>query len=181
MEIDKEMVSPLGAFNQDMIERQYIISPSKFLILTTLSCGLYSFWWTYKVWKFLIDRKKSNGNPALRTLFDIVYFIPRCQQILNLAKHKGYNKTYAATLLYLPYLLLVSFSLADPPLFLIWPLSGIFLVPPLKAFNYVLSESPELDVVIDRRLSVTELIIVILGGILWLLLIVGMLAVLLSE
>jgi len=169
---------PLGHEN---IERQYIITPKKFLILHTLSMGIYTVWWVYKVWRFLIQRNDSNANAALRTVFEIVYFIPRCTQILRLAKSRGYRRTYSPTILYLLYFFFVLLSLTPPPLFLFCIMSGLFFVQPLMAFNYILSKSPELDVVIDRRFSVTETIIAVLGGIWWLLIVIGLLAMTLDE
>jgi hypothetical protein len=35
------------SFTDNMIDRQYIISSLKFLILNTLSFGFYSIWWIY--------------------------------------------------------------------------------------------------------------------------------------
>lgn len=180
MALDKEKLLPIASFSRDL-ECQYIIHPIKFLFLNALSYGFYSVWWIYKVWKFLIQRQNSNANPALRTLFEIVYFIPRCYQILKLAKEKGYTRTYVPVLLFFPYFFFLLCSMTPPPLFFLWPLSGIFLLQPLMAFNYFLSKSPELDVVVDRTFSVAEIVIAILGSIFWLLVIVGMVAMILSK
>jgi len=181
MAIDKEMLLPEKSFTDNMIDRQYIISPLKFLILNTLSFGGYSVWWIYSVWRFLIQKKNSNANAAIRTVFEIVYFIPRSYQILKLAKDKGYTRTYVPVLLFILYFLALLSAMTPPPMFLLGSLSGLFLVQPLMAFNFVLSKSPELDVVVDSKLSVIEIFIVIIGGVLWLLLMIAILSMMFLQ
>jgi len=181
MAIDQEMLMPEKSFINEGFEKQYIISPLKFLMLNALSCGFYSVWWNYKVWRFLIQRKHSNANAAIRVVFEIVYFIPRCYQILKLAKDKGYSKTYFPILLFLLYFAFALTGMMPPPFFLLSPLSGVFLLQPLMAFNFILSQSPELEVVADQRLSITEIIIIVIGSIVWLLIIIGVLSMMFLQ
>lgn len=54
MALNKELLSHAETFNQDLVERQFIINPLKFLLLNTLSWGFYSIWWIYKVWLWLL-------------------------------------------------------------------------------------------------------------------------------
>jgi len=181
MALEKELhLQEYTSFDEGL-DKQYIISPMKFMVMHTFSFGLYSTWWAYKVWRFFIQREHSNSNAALRVVLGIFYFIPLCYRILRLAKSKGYQCNYFPVLLFLFFLLTTVFGAMPPPMFFIWLFSGLFLLQPVMAFNFILSQSPEVSVAADGKLTITEIFIVVLGGLTWFLIILGTLAMIFLQ
>ncbi|MHA4894602.1 hypothetical protein ACXZ1K_07625 [Pedobacter sp. PWIIR3] len=154
-------------------DTQYIIGVHKFFMLHICSFGFYSIWWTYKAWRFFIQRDGSRKNAAIRVVFGLFYFAPFCYKILRFARLKGYQGTFWPIFSFIGYFFTMFCGTIGPPIFFIWLLSGFFLIQPLKAFNFLLSQSSEVRVIIDQKLSATEIIILALGGLVWTLTMLG--------
>ena len=57
------------------LEPQYVISQSKFVVLSFLTLGLYGVWWMFKSWKFFKEYEKEDIMPAARAIFSIIFLI----------------------------------------------------------------------------------------------------------
>ncbi len=163
---DNKILPEFTGYN-DKFDKQYTIGPLKFWMLHTFSMGLYLFWWNYQAWRFLFQRDESYRNAAIRVMFGVFYFIPFCYQVLKLAKGMGYQRDFSPVLIYILVFTTSLFSLMPAPAVFIWLLSGLFFLQPLMAFNFVLLQSPKVNVVTNTKLTITEILILVFGGLLW--------------
>lgn len=152
-----------------------ILSVKKFLLLSFLSLSLYPVWWTYKVWRFFKEKEDSDILPAVRTVFGIFYYIPLFNKIQNLARSNGYTDNYNAVVLYLGIMIFSLLSRLPDPYGAIAIFSVIFFLPPLMAFNYGLAHSPEVEVEVQHSFNTRQIILMLVGGIIWLFALLGML------
>ncbi|NQX42882.1 hypothetical protein SAMN05421820_113134 [Pedobacter steynii] len=160
----------------DEIEPQYLIKESKFLLLSFLTFGLYPVWWIYKAWVFFIQKEGSNANPAIRVVFNLFFMLALLNRIRRFARQEGYQGSNFPAISYV-LIIGVSFcSLFPPPFFLI-SLSGcLFFLPSVSALNYGLQESSEVCSYEDDGLSARQIILVVIGLVLWGLIVVGLLS-----
>jgi len=163
---DNRILPEFTGYN-DKFDKQYTIGPLKFWMLHTFSIGFYTMWWNYQAWRFLFQRENSHSNAAIRVVFYIIYFIPFCYRVLKLARGLGYQRNYSPVLLFILLVTACFISTMPAPAFFIWLLSGLFFLQPLMAFNFVLLQSPEVNVVTDTKLTITEILILVFGGLLW--------------
>jgi hypothetical protein len=149
------------------------ISINKFIILSTATLGLYGLWWIYKSWRFFQDNEKSDIMPAIRTLFSIFYLIPLFYKILKLAKNNGYKPGYSSVFLYAAFLVANLLVVLPTPFFLAAVISFVFLIPPFMALNYAMDHCEGFNVIEQKTFSNRQLILLIIGIILWILNISG--------
>lgn len=149
------------------------ISVNKFIILSITTLGLYGLWWIYKSWRFFQEKEKSDIMPAIRTLFSIFYLIPLFYKILKLAKNNGYKPGYSSVFLYAGFLIVNLLVVLPTPFFLAAVISFVFLIPPFMALNYAMDHCEGFSVIEQKAFSKRQLILLIIGVILWILNIVG--------
>lgn len=163
-------------FYNDEIEPQYLVKESKFLLLSFLTFGLYPIWWIYKAWVFFIQKEGSNANPAIRVVFNLFFMLALLNRIRRFAKEGGYNGSNFPAISYILIIGVGLCSFFPPPFFLI-SLSGcLFFLPSVSALNYGLQESSEVRSYEDDGLSTRQIILVVIGLILWGLIVIGLLS-----
>lgn len=60
----------------------FCISPTRLVVCSLLTCGLYDIYWLYKNWKAVGDATDKNINPILRSwVFALLFFYPLFQNI----------------------------------------------------------------------------------------------------
>ena len=155
---------------EDLDNRKWyveLISPQKFIILFITSFGLYGVWWMYKSWKFFNEREIYNLMPAMRALFSIFFAYPLFVKIQNLALKNGYRKSYNSSLLFIGFVV-CSFC-AQLPSFvgILSIISFVFLIPPLKAFNFAVMNLKGHKGAVIKRYNVPQILIVCFGIIIW--------------
>ena len=157
------------------IEPQYLIKESKFILLSILTFGLYPVWWIYKTWVFFIQKEGSDANPAIRVVFNIFFLLPLLNRIQRFAREEGYQGNNFPVKSFI-LIIGVSFcSVTPPPFFLVGILSCLFFLPTLKALNYALRQSPEVCSYEDEGLRTRQVVLVVIGSILWVLIAIGLL------
>ena len=164
------------------IEEQKIISIAKFIVLSFISFGLYSIWWIYKAWRFFKQKEKSNINPALRTVFSIIFLIPLFNRILSFAKEKGYQDNYSSILLFVGLFVInvVSSVLeiqqyAPFSLFSLLSFMSIMLfIPPFKALNFAKRNSIDFIVTEQTSYNGRQIALIVIGVIFWFLVLLGL-------
>lgn len=73
--ISKNIV--LKDFNKNIdVKPAELIGPYKFILLHTLSFGLYGLWWMYKSWKFFTLKEKLELKPVIRGILGVVFMFP---------------------------------------------------------------------------------------------------------
>lgn len=157
-----------------------ILSVKQFLLLSFLSLSLYPVWWSYKVWRFFKEKENSDILPAVRTVFGIFYFLPLFNKILNFAQRNGYREKYYSVVLYLGVIGFSLLSRLPDPYALISILGITFFVPPLMAFNYGLATDPEVEVEIQTSFNTRQIVLMVIGGIIWFFALLGLILMLLG-
>lgn len=161
------------SFNSEKIVFEKI-DTLKFTVLFITSFGLYGLWWMYKSWKLFNDKDKIDIMPAMRTLFCVFYLSALFSMILDLAKMKGYSKSYSSILLFAGFIVFNLLGKLPEPYFLISFISISCLIAPFKALNYAVDYCDEIEVVNLRFFNIRQSLIIFLGGVFWILIIIGL-------
>jgi hypothetical protein len=156
------------------IETQNIISLNKFIFLSIISFGIYEIWWIYKSWRFFKQKDELDINPLARAFFSIIFFNSLLNEILDFAQEKKYSKCYSSSFLFFGFLISNLLSRLPEPFWLISLLSFIFLIPPFKALNFAKLNSTEFTVVEESKFNSRQIILIVIGVILWVLVLLGM-------
>lgn len=156
------------------IDEQKIISLNKFIILCIASCGLYLFWWMYKVWTFFKQKGNLKIAPAFRSLLCILFLYPLFEKILAFAKNKGYDGHYWSGLLFFGFIVLNSLGRLPDPFWLITLFNCVFFIPPFKAFNYARLSSTDFIVTEQTSFNGRQITLIVIGAIVWALGLLGM-------
>lgn len=152
-----------------------LINPLKFSILAFLSLGIYCIWWMYKVWKFFKEKNRLSIYPAVRAILSIFFLVTLLHIIQNYARRNGYSSTYSSVGLYVLFIGMNLISQLAEPLELVSVFSFVALLPAVKAFNYSIRHSDQYFALEKSGFNTRQLIIVILGSLLWLLIFIGLL------
>lgn len=156
------------------IEPQYLIKESKFILISVMTFGLYPAWWIYKTWSLFIQKEGSDANAATRLIFNIFFMFSLLNRIKRFAKQEGYPGNFYPLI---SYILIIGVSLASfipPPIGIIGLLSFLFYLPALRALNFALEQSAEILTYADEGLTTRQMVLVVTGGILWVLIALGL-------
>ncbi len=144
-----------------------LISARKFIILVLITFGLYGLWWNYKAWQFIEQHEKPGISPVFRTLFGIFYLPFLFQQILKMAKEKGYGASYSPWLLFTVIVAFEILSNISIVLFLISAIEIFLFIPPFKALNYAIRHAKDIEVVEQETFNTPQIVLIVLGVIAW--------------
>ncbi|BDS13119.1 hypothetical protein [Aureispira anguillae] len=159
-----------NSINQKEVD---IININKFTILYLLSFGLYGFWWTYKVWRFFKEKDELDIIPGARAFFSILFLHALFENIQKYAKSNHYTETYSSTILFIAFVAINMLSRLPDPFWLVSLLGFIPFMPPLKAYNYSVQNSDDYRAIEKEGFNSRQLIVLLLGLILWMLILVG--------
>lgn len=170
-----------AAYPVTIVEPQEIISVQKFILLTILTFGLYGLWWMYKSWRFFKQKNGLDVMPAMRALFAIFFVSGLFERILNYAKEKGWDGDYSSAAFAAGFILLqLSSRLRDPyGYFSIFAFA--FLITPFNVLNYAKRHDPDLTVIELESFNGRQIVLLAIGGLLWLLVIAGFIIELLGD
>lgn len=156
------------------IEDQKIISLNKFLVLSFITFGLYQVWWTFKVWKFFIQKDGINIMPAFRALFSIFFNYALFKRIQTYAKSEGYTRNYSSGLLFLGFFIFSLISILPNSYQLLSIFYIVFMIPAFQALNFAKRNSNQFKVIEQEKWSTPQIIVIIIFSILWLLFFLGL-------
>ncbi|AOX92007.1 hypothetical protein KAB07_00874 [Acinetobacter baumannii] len=149
------------------IENLKVISVNKFIFLSLISFGLYPIWWMFKAWRFFLIKDKLNIMPAARAIFSIFFLYSLFNRIKTYAKEQGYINDFSSGWMYLGYLITSLLVRLPDPYWLISLCSIIFLIPAFKALNYA---QKQIETTIKQeKFNTPQIILIIIGSIMWLL------------
>lgn len=151
------------------------ISVNQYTILAIATFGLYNLWWIYKSWSFFRIKEKSDIMAAVRTLFSIIFLIPLFQKILKLSRNYGYKQNYSPIILFLGIFIMNLFAYLPDPYFIITIFSFVFIIPPFKALNFAMMHTDGFQIIEQDKFNGRQIILLVVGGVLWLLLLIGLL------
>lgn len=155
------------------MEPQEILSVEKFTFLSVISLGLYDLWWMYKAWRFFKEKDQLDIMPAMRSLFAIFFIGGLFERILAYARSKDYPGDYSSAAFAIGFILLRLLSRLPEPFGYITLFSFVFLIVPFKALNYAKQHDEELTVFEQQSFNSRQIVLVAVGGTLWLLIILG--------
>ena len=140
-------------------EYSKVLPIKKFILYYICSFGLYVFYWTYISWKNLKEEKHLDIWILPRTIFGTLFMGSLARHTLNLAKEKGYTKTYTPIIIFILFFLLSFASRKFPePADLVYILCPFVLLPIVKASNYYW-ETKEPHLKVNNKFSITSIII----------------------
>ncbi len=171
------------AFNVDQeetgIETQYLIGSNKTILLCLVTFGLYQVWWVYKAWRFFGQKENLNILPAVRTVFNIIFLPLLFSRVLRYAKRQGYLHHYSPVLMFVGFIVCSLFSCLPLPFLLVSLLNVVFLIPAFRAFDFARQHTVGLNVIEQNSFNTRQLILLILGSMIWILLLLGIILTLL--
>ena len=155
------------------MEPQEIISVEKFTFLSVITFGLYDLWWMYKSWRFFKQKDNLDILPALRSLFAIFFLYGLCERIFEYGKRKGYTGDYSSLAFASGFIVLRLVSRLPEPYGYVALFSFVFLIVPFKVLNYAMLHDDELTVIEQPSFNSRQIVLLVIGGLLWLLVILG--------
>lgn len=163
-------------FNEDLIKKRIdVISVNKFLILFTISFGLYSIWWMFKVWRFFKEKDSLDIMPVWRSIFSIFFAYSLFDTILKYSWSNGYAKSYQSLTLYVGYILTSVISNFLPqPYWLVGLLSGFFFMSPIEAFNFSIENSDKYEAATSEGFNGRQIVVMVVGAAWWALVLIGL-------
>lgn len=162
----------------------YVVAPGKFLVLYFVTFGLYTYYWFYKNWKQLKVVAGRKVIPFLRGLFHIVFAVQLFRTIDVELKARQLPYAWkpvvlAVTLIVLTVIAYLRRRLVD------WGVDAVFLnyyAPVmLLVIGYVLYRAQmAVNLAMDdpkglsnRRFTWANVIWILIGGLIWLMALVG--------
>ena len=168
-------------------ERFFAVSPKKFIVMHITTLGIYFFYWNYKNWKR--EREVTGGSimPFWRAVFRIFFTHSLFRKISEVASRRDVqvswsHGTYATIIVVLLIVDRVAerisfntetIGILDMVSFLILFVVIPLIVPIQKTINQI-NNDPEGD--LNSRFTVANYICMLLGGLLWLFVFVGIFA-----
>jgi len=154
-------------------EEREILSLNNFIILFFLTTGIYGIWWMYKSWRFFKEKDNLDIMPAMRAIFAIFFLYGLFERIQFFAHSKGYAKSYSSSGLFVGFILLNFLAQLPDPMWVISLLAFVCLIPPFNALNFAMMQSEEFRVIERENFNQRQIVLVILGVMLWALIIFG--------
>ncbi len=168
--------------------RYYIVAPFKFILLSLLTFTLYFVYWFYKNWQLIKIDDNDDIWPVPRSIFYIFFTHSLFTDVQESFKTQGRQWSWSPGLLATVFVVLtVINNVADRfidydsySMWLgLWPLASAFvltflLLPAQKAINAVCGDEGGTS---NARLTIANWIWMVLGGLMWLLVLIGIYAV----
>lgn len=149
------------------VEEQNLISVNKFLVLSIATMGFYTFWWSYKTWRFFHQKDQLDISPALRAIFGIFFLISLYKRILHYASEKGYQEHYSPVLLFVFGLAFDLLGLLPAPFWLLSNIGILFTLPAFKALLHAMQHATEYRTVSESGYSTRQKVLLGIGGLIW--------------
>ncbi len=153
----------------------YVVSVGKFLLLSTLTFGLYAIFWFANNWTLIKNQEKSNISPPARAFFGFIFFSELATKVLKSAKENGYDRSYSSTTLAIGYIGLSLLSRLPDNLWFLGLFNVLVFIPILEAILYN-NKKLALPQKNFNNYSIGEIITIVVGVIFWLLVIIGSLS-----
>jgi formylglycine-generating enzyme required for sulfatase activity len=150
-----------------------------FVLLSILTGGLYCFYWIYRNWIHLKAHKGLNISPFWRTvglsvpIYGLILIYRQLEDIRNFSKTAGVDETYSPGWILFGFLILPALGGLPDPFWLLGFTSLLPLAVVQRVLNlYWKKEQPEL---VERtKFSKSQIVLLVIGGICWLPIIIGM-------
>jgi hypothetical protein len=105
------------------------VSPAKLAVLTTCTLGLYQIYWFYKHWQCIKEGQRFDCNPALRSIFSVIFCYPLFHKMRASGVKLGADSSLLAGPLATGWIVTTLTSRLPDPYWLITFISVAFLLP----------------------------------------------------
>lgn len=167
----------------------YIVSLQKYLMLSISTFGLYHFYWFYKHWSYYTKARDLDHWPIMRGIFNIFFTHSLFEHFYAIAKQKADHLTWNPLVSASFYVILIVISrvadrlsvreigspYSDFIAFFIFPITIAILYRAQKIANIACSDPQGSS---NNRLSGLNVFWICLGSLVWLLLFLGIYAIL---
>ena len=168
--------------------RYYVVSPTKFMLLSVLTLTLYFVYWFYRNWKLIKDADKEDTWPPARGFFYIFFTHSLFSDVQSYLEGHQRNYDWSPMVLATVFVVLtVALNVADrvlpiesmPVFAMSLPFVGTFIVSLLllqaqKAINVAADDVGGTG---NAKLTAVNWVWMLLGGAIWLLALIGIFAV----
>ena len=168
--------------------RYYVVSPTKFMLLSVLTLTLYFVYWFYRNWKLIKDADKQDTWPPARGFFYIFFTHSLFSDVQSYLEGHQRNYDWSPMVLATVFVVLtVALNVADrvlpiesmPVFAMSLPFVGTFIVSLLllqaqKAINVAADDVGGTG---NAKLTAVNWVWMLLGGAIWLLALIGIFAV----
>ena len=151
--------------------RYFPVSLAKLLVMSLCTFNLYQSFWLFGHWYYVREREKSTISLLCRVAFAIFYCYPLFRRIRATAKAQNISPSFSPAGCAAGWMIFVLLSVT--PLFLLSTISVLFLLPVQRTVNAInLAADPDHDR--NSTFTVLNKAAVVIGGLMWLLVIVGL-------
>ncbi len=168
--------------------RYYVVSATKFMLLSVLTLTLYFVYWFYRNWKLIKDADNDDTWPPLRGFFYIFFTHSLFSDVQGNLEGQGRSFSWNPMVLATVFVVLtVVLNIADrvlpldamPVLLMSMPFVGTIIVSVLllraqKAINLAAGDEGGAG---NSKLTAVNWVWMLIGGAIWLLALVGIYAV----
>jgi len=153
----------------------FAVSVAKLAIMSFFTFGLYEFYWFYRNWQRVRVRQQVDISPFWRALFGVIFCYPCFARIQKFGAKQGVDSAPPILVLTIGWIITTIAWRLPNPFWLISLFSFVFVIPVQAYVNRInLAKTPAHDP--NSRLTVRNWVGVVIGGILFLLVIVGLFA-----
>ncbi|MDQ1085818.1 hypothetical protein [Siphonobacter sp. SORGH_AS_1065] len=123
---------------------------------------------------FLQTKTGSSYYTRFKSSFWSVFLWPLFSRIKDFSKKEGYHPRFNPFLLFIGSLFFELFSALPEPYFILSFLSIFFFIPPFEALNYAKIQCNEFVTIEQESFNTRQIVLIVIGSILWLLVILEM-------
>ncbi len=149
------------------------VSLTKLLVMSLCTFGVYQAFWLFSQWYYVKDREKPAISLLLRVFFAIFFCYPLFRRIRATANAQNISPSFSPVGCATGWIIFALLAVSRSPLGLISPFSVLFLLPVQRTVNAInQAADPEHDR--NNTFTVLNTAAIVIGGVLWLLVIVGL-------
>lgn len=172
MDLEQRLVADRD-YSGDVGVTFFPVTPAKLAVMSLLTWGLYEIAWFYRNWKFLKDKRGFDVLPWARGLFGPVFSFSLFRVFKEYARQHDVALTFNPTGLALAYIGLLALYRLPSPFDLLSSFTFIPLMVAQRGIN-VLNARLYPDIKPSGRFSGWNIFGIVVGGLLWLLVIAGL-------
>ena len=150
----------------------FAVSPLKLVVMSTVTFGFYEIYWFYKNWEFIRQRTGGNIKPFWRALFGILFCYSCFKEVKVVATSRGVSVPLSPGSLAAGWIIFALCSRLPDPYSLVCWLTPVFLVPIQNTINRLNAEVAPIHNP-NSRFSVWNIAGAVIGGILFIIMIIG--------
>jgi hypothetical protein len=151
------------------------VGNTKLVLMTMSTFGVYEVYWLYKNWSAERSLSEASLSPFLRALFAPAFIFSLAERIKERSLAMGLPTTLAPGLVGTAFIVLSVLANAPDPYWMLCLFAGIALVP-IQSEIARINEASGIVRGKEARYSVPNIVWLLIAGLIWLLLLTGMMS-----